>query len=406
MKIYDYVKKKYRKTSKLFGITIFEQIFNYMTTKRYQYFLNGIITTYKVKDIYDYHIEKEIKILGKIIFKRIEDGNNIYWYAFDKRIRKVSSIDAFKTRYFRHFDKKYDHIYILNANSGEIFLFLTYVLNSLLKKNGSKNPLLVATKEYHFEMINMICPKIPSVYIKSLDVNVKGDFFEIEKQKFFQIFPNEYFIKIETKIKDNPPGQVHYFNSMLQHFNLTPSELIPNKILVSTECAKSAFAKAEALGLNLKNFVYIAPEARSCMLIDNYFWEKLIEEYTKLGIDVFVNLIDKSVNLKEGSYKTCYLSYSEAFSLAGSAKKIVSLRSGLSELLLETGVPIDVLYNKFKNRRCFNDMTVRQIMSGFMLEKLPDLGFGNIAEYTYDCSDWEQLIEKIVDKTVVSADYE
>lgn len=51
-------------------------------------------------------------------------------------------------------------------------------------------------------------------------------------------------------------------------------------------------------------------------------------------------------------------------------------------------------------------MTVRQIMSGFMLEKLPDLGFGNIAEYAYDCSDWEQLIEKIVHKTVVSADYE
>lgn len=114
---------------------------------------------------------------------------------------------------------------------------------------------------------------------------------------------------------------MHYFNSMLQHFNLTPSELIPNKILVSTECAKSAFAKAEALGLNLKNFVYIAPEARSCMLIDNYFWEKLIEEYTKLGIDVFVNLNDKSLNLKEDSYKTCYLSYPEAFSLAGSAKK-------------------------------------------------------------------------------------
>lgn len=86
---------------------------------------------------------------------------------------------------------------------------------------------------------------------------------------------------------------------------------------------------------------------------------------------------------------------SRGFFISRLSKKIVSLRSGLSELLLETGIPIDVLYNKFKNRRCFNDMTVRQIMSGFMLEKLPDLGFGNIAEYAYDCSDWEQLIEKL-----------
>lgn len=405
MKIYDYVKKKYRKTSKLFGITVFEQIFNCMTTKRYQYFLQGIITTYKVKDIYDYHVEKEIKIFGKSVFKRIEDGNNQYWYVFNRKIIKISAIEAFKTGYLKYFDKKYDDIYILNANSGEIYLFLTYVLNILLKKNNSKTPLLVATKEYHSEMINLICPNIPSVYVKSLDVNVKGDFFQIGRQRFFQIFPHEYFINIETAIKKNPPGSVHYFNSMLNHFNLNPSELLINKISVPDECKNSALSKAEALGLNLSAFVYIAPEARSCMLLDNFFWEKLIEEFKKSGIDVFVNLADKSVNLKGGSFKSCYLSYSEAFSLACLAKKIISLRSGFSEFLLEAGVPTDVLYNKFKNRRCFNDMSVQQVKEGFCLNKLPSVSSAKISEYIYETSNCDNLIKNITNKKYESAEY-
>ena len=405
MKIYNYRKKKYRKTTKLFGITIFEQIFNHMTTKRYQYFLHGLVTTYKVKDIYDFHVEKEIKIAGKSILKRVEDGNCCYWYCGSKLIRKISAIEAFKKRYIRYFDRKYDDIYILNANSGEIFLFLTYILNILIKKNKSTAPLLVATKEYHLQIINAICPDIPSIYVKSADINVKEDAFFLEGHRFFQIFQHKYFVEVETNIKNNPVGKVHYFNSMLKHFALSKDELELNKISISPEIEKSMLKKIEALNLNLSNFVFLSPEARSCTLIDNLFWKRLISEFKNYGFDVFVNLADYCVDLKGIPYKTCNLSYPEAFALAKLSKKIVSLRSGLTEFLLQSGVPMDVLYTCFRNRRFFNDMTVQQVMSGFGLNELPDITTYKVREYMYDDDTSNSLIDRIVKSTVESVEY-
>lgn len=400
MKFYKYIKKKYRKTSKLFGITIFEQIFNHLTTKRYQYFLNGIVTTYKVKDIYDIRVEKVIKFLGVEIIKRIEDGDNCFWYCSGKLIRKISAVDVFKSKYIKYFNKKYDDIYILTANSGETFLFLTYIWELLTREKNSRMPLIVATKKYHIDLINMICSKVPYIYIKAMDMNIKNFSFTVDKFRIFSIFPHEYFLGIEVDIKDNVAGKVNYFTSMLKYFGYNESDLIVNSVNVPNESEKSMLNKIKSLNLDLSKFIFIAPEAITCELLDNSFWKILIEDFKNLGFDIFVNLVDTKFNIGLDNYKTCSLSVSEAFALAKRAKKIVTLRSGFSELLVQAGVPIDILYNKFRNRRCFNDMSVKQVMEGFSLKKLPMLTNRCISEYEYNISDQSSLIKEIVGKSL------
>jgi hypothetical protein len=275
----------------------------------------------------------------------------------------VSLLNIFKKEYFKYFDKKYDDIYILRANSGEIYLTLTYLIDALIKKNGSKNPLLVATQKYHVDIIKMICPDIPYVYSKKWHIRINGTTFNIDNFRFFLLFDSRHFKQVELDIKENPLGQHHYFKSILNKLELTENDISMRKMVVPPEDERSMLDKIAKIGLNINNFVFLAPEAQSCKLYDEDFWVELINRFQEKGVDVFVNLVEDDIKLKGAKdYKTCDLTFSEAFALAKHSIKIVSLRSGFTEFLLQTDVPIDVLYTKFRHRTFFDDMDVSKKM--------------------------------------------
>ena len=165
--------------------------------------------------------------------------------------------------------------------------------------------------------------------------------------------------------------------------------------VLSYENEASMLKKIENLKLNLDNFVFIAPEAQSCMLLDNSFWVSLIKSFKEKGYDVFVNLVDNSVDLTGAEYKSCFLTYSEVFALAQKSKKIISLRSGLTEFLVQTNIPVDVLYTKFRNRHFYDDMSVEQVMSGFSIRKLYNVNPKLINEYNFQNYARQDLINEI-----------
>ena len=171
MKIFETSKSNGNRTVKLFGIKVYseitERIINKssLKTKRSQLFLGGLIKVSKTNACFGYNTEKQIKVLGITLYKKIEQGDVKIKYFCGRIVKQNSSKEDFIKKCFKYFDNKYDDIYILNANSGEIYLFLTYLLDGYLKKNGSKAPLLVATKKYHLEIIKMLCPEIPFIYI-------------------------------------------------------------------------------------------------------------------------------------------------------------------------------------------------------------------------------------------------
>ena len=372
MKFFEYKKENLERYAKVLGITIMKQSSDYMTAERTQEFLGGLVKTSKLRNITSDCSKKEVKILGLPVIKRDEENNFMTYYLFGKKIKTISLLEEFAKKYSKYFDKKHDDIYILNANSGEAYLTLTYVLDTLLEKFQSKKPLIVATKPYHVDLIKMICPDLPYVFVKNMEIKITGGQFEANGFRFFLMYDITHFKKVEIDIKENELGTHHYFKSILSHFGLEEKDLGMRKINILPEAEESALKKANELGLNLDRFVFLSPEANSCEYCEDELWVTLINEFQNKDYDVFVNLAGEDIKLEGAKdYKTCKLSFAEAFSLAKRAKKIVSLRSGLTEFLVQTGVPMDVLYTKFRQRHLFNDMEIEYVMSGFGMKHLP-----------------------------------
>lgn len=398
--MYEYTKKDNNLTIKFLGFPVLEQSSDYMTAERLQRFLGGIVTTLKKTSLHNDCSQKEIKLFGFSFIKRLEQNNCRTYSTFNTIIRKISLFDTFKKKYFKYFDKQHDDIYILNANSGEIYLTLTYLIDILIKRNGSKKPLLAATQKYHIDIIRMLYPDIPYVYIKKLKMNITGSTFKIDEFRFFLLYDFSHFIQVENDIKNNPLEEQFYFKSILNRLNISANELSMRKIKVPPEDEKNMLEKVACTELNLEKFVFLTPEANSCKLYDEDFWVTLINTLQKKGYDVFVTLTDNTVTLRGAlDFKTCRLSFAEAFALAKRAKKIVSLRSGFTEFLLQTNVPIDVLYTKFKHRPFFNDMDIDHVMSGFGVKQLPFVDTSKIQEFnTFEMSQkdcLEQIMENL-----------
>lgn len=397
MKIYEYIRGENERIIKLFGKTFMSQTSDYMTAERLQSFLGGLITTIKVNDQITDCSKKEIKLFGHSIIRRIEENNYRTYYMFGKEIRRISLIEQFKKQYFKYFDKKHDDIYILRANSGEIYLTLTYLIDTLIKRNGSKKPLLVATHKYHIDMIKMLCPDIPYVYIKKLRLKITAESFNIDKFRFFLLFDSQHFKQVEIDIKKNELGKHHYFKSILTKLNMTDADINMRKAIVNIEDERSMLNKVAKTGLNINKFVFLAPEAQSCKLYDEDFWCELINRFQNKGYDIFVNLVEDNIKLKSATnYKSCYLTFSEAFALAKRAKKIVSLRSGFTEFLLQTGTPIDVLYTKFRHRHFFDDMDIYHVMSGFGITQIPFVDKAKIREFNMYEASQKDCVETIL----------
>lgn len=397
MKLYEYIKSEDTRTAKLLGFPVMEQTSDYMTAERYQSFLGGIITTIKASSS-NYSSKKDIKLFGMSVIKRIEENGYRNYYAFGKKFRNVLLADEFKKQYFKCFDPKHDDIYILKANSGEIYLILTYIINSLIKRNNSKTPLLVATHKYHADIIKMICPDIPYVLIDRLVIKIPEDSFKIDNFRFITLFSQPYFLGVEEAINSSKLGHIHYFNYILKYLNISPDDIEMNKINILPQAEKSMLEKVNKMGLNLDKFVFLAPEAKSCKLYDEDFWCELIKRLQDKGYDVFVNSVDSEVKLNTASdFKTCYLTFAEAFALAKRAKKIVSLRSGFTEFLLQTGVPMDVLYTKFRKRHFFDDIDCYHVMSGFGLTCLPFVHKDKLREFNMFEISQKECLERITE---------
>ncbi len=396
MKIFENIREKKGRIVKLLGYPLYTD--ERTPSSREQKFLGGILRTYlSRKNPLTNHAEKSIEFFGKHLMEIIHDDYLIKEYFLGRLVRTIDTREEFKKRYFKYFDDKYDDIYVLDANSGEINLFLTYVATPFIKRNGSKNPLFVATKRYHIDLIQMFTPEIPYVYIKSMSKNTPGhDVTSFDNKRLFVLFPYEHLRGIEDEIMNKPIGEAHYFTDIYKRLNIEPKDLSYNRAGVSKPVRDSMLEKVSNIGLNLENFVFVSPHAYSCYELDCKFWIELCEELKKQGMDVFFNISKADKNIIEADYKTCELTFNEAFALAQMSKQIVCLRSGLSELLLQAGVPLHIIYTKFKNRKVFEEIPTEKAMSGFGLRVLPGVDLENLKEYDSSKVSSDEILENIL----------
>jgi len=392
MKMFQFIKQKNKKIFKIFNFIFYQEISNSKIHSKYKNLLNLYSTNYKIKN--DYTIDKRILFFKRILIKRIDISDVRYWYFKNKLIKKIFLKNIFKNKYFKYIPKKHDSIFLFDVNSGEMVIFLKFILYYLIQKQKSKNPLIIITKNYHKDLLNLFCPEIPYIELNRTFFGIQEKYFNIQNKKFNLICPKTYFKKTEEKIKQS--NQNNYFNSLLKEFDCNINDIIFKQAIILKDIEENMFEKIKKINLNLNNFILLAPLANTCELIEENFWLELINKLKLKGYDIFINLYKKQNYLSEFKNKTCELSYSELFALAKYSKKIISLRSGLCEFLIDTNIEQNIIYTDFNNRAFCENLTSAQVLSGFSLCNVLNINKNLIKEFDFNQFSKKNLIELIL----------
>lgn len=321
------------------------------------------------------------------IFKKVKIGIDKKYYVCGFQIYTKSGIKTFYNKYKNLF-KKYDKIYVLNSNIGEAYLVFKYFANGI----KSDKTLFVATKPYHVEIIKTFLPSCNYILETKINLDSFPSNFKVNKKDFTVLFNHEYYVTLERDMREEQKD-THYFKRMKSFFNFS-EEITANKVNIADTVQISLAEKVKNIELNLDNFIFIAPEANSCLDIDSNILNDINTIFQNAGLDIFWNINNSCINSE--NYKSCFLSLPEALLLCSKAKAIISLRSGLAEFLTEANVPTYILYSKLKNRTPEEQMSASKVLKGFTLSKLPN--YKNIVkEYIINNqNDYKDTFDKIL----------
>ena len=292
-----------------------------------------------------------------------------------------------------NYTKDFDCIYSLcGSPSGETYIILN-LLNIILRKNCSKQPILVVDKMFKYQLCKLFQPEIPVILCKNLSFLYfnKKNFHKIKGCKVYNYFPTQHYIKQDILINTKDE---HYFSYIVSKLDLNRN-LSFNKPKISDTAKQniSLFIKEN----NLKNFVIIAPEANTCSegCIN---WTKICNKLQTLGYKVVLNITDMKNYIPHTI--PVLLTYEEMFILTQQASAFIGLRSGLVEILSQCSenTPFFIFYTDFPKRGVLQAMSAEKALSGFTLKKLPNVNKNNITELVAEENSIEELFKKLKKK--------
>lgn len=360
---------------------------------RTQYFLGNFIYTKRIKSkIKDL---KVYKIMGLPISKRTIEKDICSYYIFGILINQTHLAKLFFKNNLKRVKEKYDDVYILHSNSGEVYLFFAYLAKSFIKKNQSQHPLFVATQKYHIDILKMYYPEAKYIFINNLQLKTQSDVWNMPEHRYFILFSGNHFEKVEQDIKNSEIGSVHYLASILKTLNLTEKDFSKPQVMLSVKSQKVLSNAVNKMQLQLNDFIILAPEALTCEDLPIIFWQKVVNELKNKNFDIYLN-ITKPTNYIEGC-KHYNLGFKEVFFLAQKAKAVISLRSGFSEFLLPTGIPNISVYTKFR-KKTKNAFSVDKGIEGFSMLKIPFVDKNKVCEINAELyKNEDELVRQVID---------
>lgn len=181
--------------------------------------------------------------------------------------------------------------------------------------------LLFCTRPQHVELFRMYAPHIPVFYCGwggcSAPVDVGDNHFDA-------LLYDKELIRMNNRGKPFLRAWEERLNADFSTLSFSPAVISPRE-------EQSMLAKAKALKINLENFVFLVPRARSCETLPDAFWKEVEHSLRARGFDVLTNSIIFSIP--------------EAYILARHAKAIIALRNGLCDVLSELPVPQFIIYS-------------------------------------------------------------
>ena len=203
---------------------------------------------------------------------------------------------------------------------------------------------------------------------------------KIQKGEIFIAHP--LFTKNTSFINDFNAGKLSFYDMYLKMLNLPADTKFNSNIFNKLNINKTLQVKLEKYEIkNLSNVVLIAPEADSCPVLPNTYWENIIKKYKSLGYDIISNVKNKK-NLIRGT-KYIPLTILEAILIAQNCAGVISLRSGFCDLValkhkgfLKVLYPnIDIL-NLYSLKRSFGYKNIEEQIVNLYMYKMYIYIFG------------------------------
>ena len=129
--------------------------------------------------------------------------------------------------------------------------------------------------------------------------------------------------------------------------------------------------------------IVLIPHANSFKLLEMSFWENLAEELISMGYNLYTNVKDDS-ELPVKSTKKITGDISSLISSVKNCKKIIALRSGLSDILAFCNIPQTVIYT---DKTAFNEWDLKFISNDINVDSI----------YIFDDSDISIATKKIIE---------
>lgn len=164
--------------------------------------------------------------------------------------------------------------------------------------------------------------------------------------------------------------EINFFEVYKNFFEL--EDAVPSIPVIPEEAAKSAEKRFNELGLEKGKTVLLAPEAFSIKGVENVFWESLSKELQNKGYKTYFNNINSD------------LSFAELIPFADLCGNVVSIRSGICDVLNSTNANMFVLYNDLAT------------YSSYSLKSL--FGHENINEYVCENLSLNEIQQEILNK--------
>lgn len=356
------------KTKTICGVPLYRKYRAEKALKRD--FLGGLYR--EIVTFEDYgEASRQSSLLGIPIWGRKLDQQAISWHIGSSLVVKQISIanelslqlnSIFTGMSVRPINGK-KQIFVFWANSGEIALLLMFFWKQLLERYDIHDPeevVVLCTKQYHQDMLELYFPKIRSVVAKPKILRYVLDDLEAGEWNVHMCFPGKYFAQFEANVNSAP---VNYLEWMKRWFNMEvglPAKPNENELKKSLHSALNKLTFEQKNALNAKQ-----EKGLAILALDSFSSISLSDKFKQ---EVCSEAAAKYVILENSPEFT----YPEIFAIATRAKELIALRSGIVDFLSNSGIKIHLFYTDFPDRG-FNTppKSAKNVMSMFSIKSIP-----------------------------------
>ncbi len=354
-------------------------------------FLSGLLTLKK-----DTRGTQILRVCGIVLYSKKNQNGFRISRLFSIPFHKIDLKQKLLHKITEKVNGVHDDIYIVKHNIGETYIYLTH-LQQWIKKNKSKNPVIVVWKPEYIPLYKMFVPhNIALQYIRLSQQDLHELFtdyiMEHNGKRVFCACPDILKNIINVRKTDK---NVNFYNYICNDFSIGKSDTltkptVPQHVQDSIKNKCAAYFK--------RPFVIVMPNANSLQALPANFWNQMIQKLNANGYDVFVNThsalkgnIDE-IKLVGTVFFDCDIP--ELYELVTHSAGVITLASGLAVLLTSVGKKMDLIYTDYviSNLR----VDAKQMKDIYSVRHLPNVKSDIVQEYDANLYTEKQLLELII----------